>query len=155
LVQEVRVGASWDFFISYANADRDPEWAQWIAQVLENEGYSCRLQAWDIGSGANFALDMDRFLRDSARLILVLSPDYLAGRPMVDAEWAAKFVEDPNGRSRLLIPIMVRGCKPSGLLGPVTYTPIFDLDEDKAKETLLSAVRKGRRKPSMPVPFPG
>ena len=32
-----------DFFISYTKADK--AWAEWIAWELENEGYTCVLQA--------------------------------------------------------------------------------------------------------------
>ena len=98
-------------------------------------------------------LHMDEFVRGSARLIMVLSPAYLGGRPMVDAEWSAKFVEDADGRQRLLIPLMVRDCKPSGLLGPRVYTKLNGLTEAEARQAILDAVRPTRGKRS--VAFPG
>jgi hypothetical protein len=38
-----------DFFISYTSADR--AWAEWIAYVLEEEGLSVVVQAWDFRPG--------------------------------------------------------------------------------------------------------
>lgn len=147
--------STWDFFISYANDDHDPEWAVWIADTLENAGYTTRLQAFDIGPGSNFVLDMDEFSKGSERLIMVLSPAYLSGRPNIDAEWSAKFVEDPAGKRRLLIPVMVRECEPRGLLGPRVYVKVFDKPEAAARAELLSALELPRTGPRKPAAFPG
>jgi hypothetical protein len=42
----------WDFFVSYTQADR--EWAEWIAWVLEEDGYRVLIQAWDFVPGSNW-----------------------------------------------------------------------------------------------------
>lgn len=147
--------STWDFFISYVNDADDPQWAEWIARTLEDAGYSTRLQAWDMGAAGNFVLDMDEFLRGSGRLIMVLSPSYLSGRPMADAEWSATFVEDPVGKNRQMVPVMVRDCQPTGLLGPRVYVKIFGMSESDARDTLLAALVPRRPAPGTPVPFPG
>jgi hypothetical protein len=64
-----------DFFISYNQADR--QWAEWIAWALEEEGYSTVLQAWDFRPGCNFPLEMHKAIKDTERIILVLSQDFL------------------------------------------------------------------------------
>ncbi|GAB3282878.1 toll/interleukin-1 receptor domain-containing protein [Kineosporia babensis] len=144
-----------DFFISYANADRDPDWAQWIADTLESASYTSRLQAWDIGPSGNFVVDMHDFTLTSDRLIMVFSPDYLdPKREMVLAEWTAKFRDDPAGRKGLLLPVRVRACNPTGLLGPRVYIDLVNLDKAAAKQVLLEGVDPNRRKPTT-VPFPG
>lgn len=143
-----------DFFISYANDGDDPMWAQWIADTLEGEAFTCRLQAWDFRPGTNFVLDMDEYVRDCKRLIMVLSPAYLGDRPMAKAEWSAKFVEDADGSGRLLIPVKVRDCDVKGLLGPRVYIDLVGRTVDEAREVLLAAVRPGRVKPPS-VRFPG
>lgn len=143
-----------DFFISYANDGDDPRWAQWIATVLTDAGYTCRLEAWDFAPGTNFVLAMDRYLRDAERLIMVLSPAYVGGRPFVDAEWSAKFVEDADGRARLLLPVRVQPFEVRGLLGPRVYVDLVGRTEDEARRVLLQAVEPGRRRPAS-VPFPG
>lgn len=45
-----------DFFISYNNRDR--EWAEWIAALLENAGLTTILQVWDFRPGSNFILEI-------------------------------------------------------------------------------------------------
>lgn len=47
-----------NFFISYSGADST--WAEWIAWVLEEAGYTVVLQAWDFRPGSNFVLEMQQ-----------------------------------------------------------------------------------------------
>lgn len=143
-----------DFFISYANDGDDRQWAEWIAATLTDAGYECRLQAWDFVPGSNFVLAMNEYVRDAERVVMVLSPAYLAGRPMVDAEWSAKFIEDADGKGRLLIPVRVSPCDVRGLLGPRVYVDLVGKTETDARRDLLDAVKPGRRRPPS-VPFPG
>ena len=61
--------------VSY-NSD-DKGWAEWIAWVLEEHGYSVVIQAWGFRAGGNFALDLQRAAAASDRTIMVLSENYL------------------------------------------------------------------------------
>lgn len=141
-----------DFFVSYNSADKGA--AEWLAYVLEGAGYRTVIQAWDFRPGNNFVLAMQQALADSEKIIPVLSPDYL-GAKYTHAEWAAVFAVDPLGVDRLLIPVMVRECEPIGLLRPIVYIKLFDLDEEAARGVLLDGVRDDRGKPSSPPPFFG
>lgn len=60
-----------DFFVSYTGAD--VAWAEWVASVLEEAGFSTILQAWDFRPGSNFVLDMHEALRRSDRVLPLLS----------------------------------------------------------------------------------
>jgi hypothetical protein len=53
----VDIGAPKDYFISYTHADQ--RWAEWIAWLLEEAGYTTMLQAWDFIAGSNFVIEMD------------------------------------------------------------------------------------------------
>ena len=64
-----------DFFVSYTSVDR--AWAEWIAWQLESEGYQVVVQAWDFSPGSDWAHDMQRATSTAARVVAVLSPDYL------------------------------------------------------------------------------
>lgn len=150
-----------DFFISYNQADE--QWAKWIAAVLEVEGYTTFLQAWDFRPGGNFVLDMHNALKQSERFIAVLSPDYLDSL-YCQAEWAAAFTKDPNSEKNLFIPVRVTNIKPEGLHAAIIYIDLFGVgeDEETAKQHLLSGVnvkRVPRNRPSFPgtakVRFPG
>jgi TIR domain len=141
-----------DFFVSYNNADR--EWAEWIAWTLEEAGYSTILEAWDFRPGSNFVLEMQKAAQKADRLIAVLSPDYLAaGFPQ--PEWASAFAGDPQGLERRLVPVIVRQCDPSGLLATVVQIRLYDMDSERARETLIAGVDPGRAKPLTQPVFPG
>lgn len=149
---EPEQGEKRDYFISYNRADG--EWAQWIGWVLEEAGYSVFLQAWDFRPGGNFVLDMQRAATNAVRTIALLSPDFLsAGFPQ--AEWAARFREDPTGVKGLLVPVHVRECTPQGLLGSITYIDLAGSEEFDAQNTLLQGLERRRAKPPTRPGFPG
>src|ERR1700722_9563612 len=97
-----------DFFISYTGADL--RWAEWIAYILEEHGFSVVIQAWDFRPGSNFVLGMHKAANDAERTIMVLSPDYLNSAYSAP-EWAAAFSSDPMGDGRKIVPVMVRECQ--------------------------------------------
>jgi tetratricopeptide (TPR) repeat protein len=122
------------FFISYNKADR--AWAEWIAWVLEEAGYSTVIQAWDFGPGSNFVLEMDKAEKEAERTMALPSPDYLAS-VFTQSEWAAAFAKDPTGEKRTVVPVRVRECKLEGLLAQIVYTDFVGRSEIQARESLL------------------
>ena len=148
-----------DFFISYNKADK--QWAKWIAGVLEENGYSTWIQAWDFRPGDNFVLDMQRALANAERFIAVLSEAYLESL-YCQAEWAAAFTKDPNSEKRLFIPVRVADVEPKGLFSAIIYIDLFGKDGKKAEKLLLNGVDTKeipRNRPSFPgtirARFPG
>ena len=93
-----------DFFVSYTGKDK--AWAEWIAWQLEHAGYRTLIQAWDFKSGGVFPGDMHRALQQSARVLAVLSPDYMASAFCLP-EWQAAFADDPTGENGKLVYIRV------------------------------------------------
>lgn len=138
-----------DFFVSYNHDDQ--QWATWIARELEQAGYTTIIQAWDFRPGANFVLEMDRATREARRTVAVLSPSYLNAL-YTHPEWAAAFRTDPTGRKRALIPVRVRRVELSGLLAQIIYVDFVGLDEARAREALLAAVRDGRTETTTAFP---
>lgn len=142
-----------DFFISYNQADE--AWAVWIAWELEEANFKVILQAWDFHAGSNFVLEMQRAAEISDHTIAVLSPDYLTAL-YTQPEWAAAFSQDPKGEKGALIPVRVKKCELKGLLKPIIYIDLFDkIEENAARNTLLTGVKRQRRKPGSPPPFSG
>ncbi|PSR16924.1 hypothetical protein C8255_15340 [filamentous cyanobacterium CCP3] len=140
-----------DFFVSYNSADKT--WAEWIAWVLEEHGYTVVIQAWDFRPGGNFILDMQRAAEESHRTIMVLSEDYLKAK-YTQPEWAAAFKQDPTAEERRLIPIRVAKCKPTGMLAPLVYVDLVDKAEAEAEALVLAALQ-ARAKPATRPSFPG
>jgi hypothetical protein len=140
-----------DFFISYNSADL--KWAEWIAWQLEEANFQTILQAWDFRPGCNFVLAMDNATNESERTIVILSPDYL-NSVFVRPEWSAAFVNDPASEKSRLLPVRVRKCELKGLLKPISYIDLVDLDEDDAKRELIDGIKSMRAKPLSPPCFP-
>src|SRR5438105_2206657 len=132
-----------DFLISYNTADQ--AWAEWIAWQLEAAGYSIHFDAWDVRPGMNFILELDRATSLARHTIVVLTPAYLSSLPSTPA-WSAAFVQDPGGTARLLLPVCVRQCQPSGLLSTLTPIELVGLAQEEAHARLLAGVRQGRGK---------
>ena len=127
-----------DFFISYTSADK--KWAEWIAWQLEEAQYSTILQAWDFQPGMDFVLEMDKATRVARCTIVVLSPDYLSAR-YTQPEWAVAFKRDPKSEQGALLPIRVQKCEVGGLLGPIIYIDLVDLDEATAHKNVAGGCR--------------
>jgi len=141
-----------DFFISYANEDR--VWAEWVAWVLEEEGYWTILQAWDFVAGSNFVVEMNEACQIAARTITILSPAYLSSN-FTPSEWTEAFADDPKGDKRKLLPIRVAECNVTGLLKQIVWVDLVGCTEGEGREKLLGAAREKRLKPSVRPGFPG
>jgi hypothetical protein len=141
-----------DFFISYTGVDA--EWAEWIAWLLEDAGYTTRIQAWDFTAGSNFVGEMHQGAQDSARTIAVLSNAYLTS-DYAKAEWQAAWVGDPSGRVRKLLAVRTEDCARPGLLNSLVTVDLFGVDRETAARRLLTAAHGARGKPAAEPAFPG
>lgn len=141
-----------DFFVSYTH--KDQKWAEWIAFVLEEAGFTTKIQSWDFRPGSNFVLEMQEAAENAERTVLVLSPDYLSSK-MAAPEWAAAFAKDPQGQDRRIVPVMVRECQPTGLLPTIVQIRIYNLEENAARDALLEGIDRKRAKPAARPAFPG
>lgn len=144
----------WDFFVSYQQADR--AWAEWIAWQLEGAGHSVLFQGWDFVPGTNWVTLMQDGVSHSARVIVVLSPAYIAS-VFGAAEWQAVWIHDPDGARRRVIPVRVADCERPGLLAGIVGVDLFGVPEPKAVQRLQDAIQRavaGRGKPLNPPSFP-
>jgi hypothetical protein len=93
-------GFQWDFFVSYAQADR--EWAEWIAWRLEAAGHRVLVQAWHMVAGVDWAEQMAAGLAGSAWTVAVVSPTYLESKACKE-EWLAAWRAGMQGKGRRLL----------------------------------------------------
>lgn len=128
-----------DFFVSYTGLDEKR--ATWIAQVLEESGYSVVIQAWDFRPGDNFVSKINQSLKECKKLIVVLSNSYLKSE-WCEAEWTAKLAEQIKHNDRRIIPIRVENIEISGLLSPIVYIDIVDKTESEAKLEILNGIKE-------------
>lgn len=149
--QETKERRNKDFFISYTHADE--QWAKWIAQQLEEDGYTTIFQAWDFRAGKSFIRQMQDAMASTRRTIAVLSPGYLAAR-YTQPEWEDAFRRDPEGAKGILVPVMVEKCSTEGIWPRLVHIDLVGVDSELARERLLTGVKLQYR-PDRPVDFPG
>jgi len=144
-----------EFFISYTQADR--AWAEWMAWVLEEDGYTVLIQAWDFVPGSNWIQGMRAGVSGAVRTIAVLSDDYLASE-YGTAEWEAAWARDPRGAARKLLTVRVKPCHRPDFLAGVVGVDLFGISEGEARARLramISSAVTGRAKPAEAPDFPG
>ena len=130
-------------FISRAGAD-GPMAAE-VGRTLEASGYSVILQQWDFAN-QNFMAKMHEAIAGGARVLALLSPEYLASEHC-SAEWQNSIAGDPlNSKSRLIVLRAVE-CEPPGLLAGIAYWDLVPVLGNPAMlaEVVLNAVRNDRR----------
>ena len=141
-----------DFFVSYTGADR--AWAEWVAWVLEDEGCSVVIQAWDFHAGENFIDNMQKALEGTERTIAVLSAAYFDSE-FCKQEWTAALAKAGKQGQDKLVPIRTADIDPPGLFAPIAYIDLFDTPEAEARKRLLAGIMRERAKPTRKGAFPG
>jgi tetratricopeptide (TPR) repeat protein len=131
-----------DFFISRAGADA--AFAAEIGRILEADGKTVVLQQWDFAN-RNFMERMHRALESGARVIALLSNDYLAS-DHCEAEWQNAIAHDPLNRNGRLIVLRVAESTPTGLLTALAYWDLVPVRSDRnlVRDIVLAAVRPRR-----------
>jgi tetratricopeptide (TPR) repeat protein len=136
-------GGSKAVFISRAGADADL--AAVIGAILESAGHQVILQQWDFAN-RNFMETMHAALAGGARVVALLSPEYLRS-DHCQAEWQNAIADDPlNTKSRLIL-LRVVECEPPGLLTGLAYWDLVPVLENRSllADIVHDAVREDRR----------
>jgi hypothetical protein len=157
VAEEPRTAAGWDFLVSAA--EKDSDWGQWCAWLLEQQGFQVHLDTWDVVAGDHLVGRLHEAVSHSKRTLVILSENYLASAK-VQAEWHAAWLADPTGLKRRLIPVRVAVCRPetASLLHGISHIDLVDLDGDEARRTFVEGINRaiqGSYRPSEPPPFPG
>ncbi|HEY6324969.1 MAG TPA: toll/interleukin-1 receptor domain-containing protein [Candidatus Cybelea sp.] len=131
-----------EFFISRASADG--AFAAVVGEILADAGHDVVLQQWDFAN-RNFMERMHAALAGGARVIALLSPEYLRS-DHCQAEWQNAIASDPlNTKSRLIL-LRVAGCEAVGLLSGIAYWDLVPVADNRAllRDIVLDAVREDR-----------
>ncbi|HXB66889.1 MAG TPA: toll/interleukin-1 receptor domain-containing protein [Candidatus Acidoferrales bacterium] len=129
------------FFIS--RAGEDAEFAKWVADTLEEAGYTTILQDFDILPGHSFPEKMNEALARTEQVIALLSPHYVAKEWTRKELWAT-LSTDAEGRKRRLIPVRIAVCELPPLIRDLVYIDLPGRDREK----LLNGIRpESRREP--------
>jgi tetratricopeptide (TPR) repeat protein len=127
-----------EFFISRAGAHpADVAMAAKVGQLIEAEGHRVVLQQWDFAN-RNFMERMDAALASGARVVAILTPQYLT-TDYCAAEWMHALDGDPLNRKGRLIVLRAAECEPKGLLRSIAY---WDLAPIRDRDDLLTDIVK-------------
>lgn len=134
-----------DFFVSYTG--KDVKYATWVAELLENNGYTVAIQKWDFLPGHNFVARINEALSNCKKIIVILSKNYLNSK-WCEAEWTAELAQEINTDERRVIPIRIEPVELKGLLAPIIYIDIYDKNEEDAKQEILNGIRDHKTRKS-------
>ncbi len=129
---------SWDFFVSYTNAD--VEWARKITHWLIDAGYQV-FSLLDLAPGADWRGMMSAGITGADRTVAVASRSYLSSAYGTE-EWRAARAADPAGILHKLLVIRIdEDSTIDGELGEFGYTDLAGVDDDTARRRLLKAAQ--------------
>src|SRR5579871_6375835 len=94
-------------FLSHSSKDKD--FVREIYRRLTRDGVSCFFDAESIGWGDNWVRALERALDECESVVFVLSPD-LINSEWVEVERTSSIANDPAGRTRKVLPLMLRPC---------------------------------------------
>ncbi|WP_322750797.1 MULTISPECIES: TIR domain-containing protein [unclassified Frankia] len=147
-------GTCWDFFVSYAEADR--AWAEWVAWQLEQAGFRVLVRAWDFVPGSNEQLGVHRGAAGARRMIVLLSASY-TDLERGSVEWTAAYTLDTRGVEGRLVPVRIDESHPPGMFGPLVSVDLFGLSAAEARVRLIEEIGHviaGDARPATPPDFP-
>lgn len=136
-------------FLSRAGADA--AFADRIGRILEDTGYRVVLEQWDFAN-RNFISQMHDALGSGARVVALLSPEYLKSDHCA-AEWQNVLANDPLNKGARLIVLRVVEYAPLGMLAGLAYWDLVPIRDNPAllTEIVSIAVQDGRRKTETPI----
>jgi RecA/RadA recombinase len=135
-----------DSFVFISYTAKDEAWARWVAGVLEEVGLDTRIQVWDSQPGTNFVEWINTQLTGAQWTVALYSKAYFDST-WCTSEWTAALARGT------LLPLRLEKVEPPATLRPITWTDLFGLDEDRAREQLLLAL--GLKVLPRVGPFPG
>lgn len=112
----------YDVFVSYSHRDRG-----WVKRSLlprlSEAGLRVCIDESDFVPGVASVHNMESAVQNSRHTLIVLTPDW------VESEWTAfegllARGQDPSGRRRTIIPLMLKRCEPPGHIALSTYIDI-------------------------------
>jgi branched-chain amino acid transport system substrate-binding protein len=127
----------YDVFVSYST--KDEEWVRGeLLQRLENHGLRVCIDYRDFRPGFSNIEEIKRAIRESRRILLVLTPDYISSRWGVFERQIVQNQEPlSNGR---LIPLLKEPCKLPEEINHIIYVNLTQPDSELAWGRLLQAL---------------
>lgn len=124
-------------FVSHNKAQKD--WVRKLVHRLRDEGLLVFFDEDSIQLGEDIVAAIEKALRFSRHILLVLSPEALDSH-WVELEWSMSLYRDPNAAARSLIPILKDDCDIPLALSRLKYLDARDADFERQVKHLLKAI---------------
>lgn len=103
-----------DLFLCHTGADKD--WTRRLGELLEHHQIGNRqvkvfFDEWDIDYGTNIIAQIDKGLKESNYVGLVLTPAMLKA-DWPNAEWQSQVMDDPTGKKGRILPLLLQKFDP-------------------------------------------
>lgn len=105
-------------FLSHASADKN--FVRSLAVDLSNMGHEIWLDEWNILAGKSIPAKISEGLENSNFVIVVLSKNSVTSR-WVETEWQAKYWDEINNSSVVVLPLLLEECVVPTLLKAKKY----------------------------------
>ena len=139
---------TYDVFISYSHHDRDRDWVcNWLLPRLEGAGLRVCIDFRDFEVGAPSLVNMEQAVERSRKTLLVLTPNWLESE-WTDFEALLVQTDDPAGRRRRMLPLMLESCQPPKRIAMLTYA---DFTVEERWENELRRIIGCFRTPGVPA----
>ncbi|MFY1574606.1 FxSxx-COOH system tetratricopeptide repeat protein [Verrucosispora sp. WMMD703] len=140
-------GAAPDVFVSYAALDR--AWAEWICDELRAAGLRTVMREVDFPANPSGGDPATVGLDDAARLIVLLSQEYMQS-PNAAQLWSRATTHDPTTGTSYLVPVRLDNSRAPGLFLERIPVDLVGVDAQEATAKLLEALDH----PARPAPEP-
>ncbi len=132
----------YDVFVSYSQDDHEWVW-QWLLPRLEAAGLSVCLDDRCFELGAPRATETERVIKESRRIVAVLSPAWAA------SQWDAFEVllvhaDDPAASGRRLIPLLLQPCDPPERIKLLQWVDVSDPAQQERQIGRVIAAIQGK-----------
>jgi len=142
---------SYHVFLSHNSVQKD--WVRKLAKRLRTEGLVVFFDEDSIGLGDDIIVAIEKALRGSRHVLLVLSPEALSSQ-WVGLELSTSLYRDPGAAARTIIPILRVDCAIPLTLARLRYLDARDDDFEGQVRHLLEGIDRVRTLKAAPVEPP-
>jgi hypothetical protein len=115
--------SAYDVFISHAS--EDAVWCEKLVKRLQKYGLIVWFDKFQVRAGSSLSNAINDGIANSRRVVIVMTPDYFA-KEWTQAEAVFAINQDPSGRRKIVIPILLKDCAVPPLLQSITYSDFRD-----------------------------
>jgi len=118
---------SYDVFLSHNHAQKD--WTRKLARELDEKAVKPWFDEWCVPAGTVASIGMERGIKESCHVLLVLSPEFLFSE-WTDYETQIATLISPANRDRKLIPILYSTCEVPERFARIAWIDFRDTHAD-------------------------